>query len=91
MVQYQTAYSPIINAIQNTADYKEDIMKTLYKKFLSLKTINDKIIMSLKNNINKKEKNNMNRTMNRRKIKIFFKYLICSHILFVYLNDIYSC
>ena len=89
MVQYQTAYSPIINAIQNTADYKEDIMKTLYKKSLSLKTVNDKIIMSLKNNIKKKEKNNMNRTMNRRKIKIFYKHLICSHIFFVYLNDIY--
>ena len=51
-------------------------MKTLYKKSLSLKTVNDKIIMSLKNNINKKEKNNMNRTMNRRKIKIFYKPLI---------------
>ena len=62
--------------IENTPDYKEDIMKTLYKKSLSLKTINDKIIMSLKNNIKKKEKNNMNRTMNRRKIKIFYKPLI---------------
>ena len=77
--------------IQNTAEYKEDFMKTLYKKSLSLKTISDKIRMGLENNIKKKEKNNMNRTMNRRKIKIFFKYLICSHILFVYLNDIYSC
>ena len=77
--------------IQITADYKEDLMKILYKKSLSLKTVNDKIIMSLKNNIKKKEKNNMNRTMNRRKIKIFYKHLICSHIFFVYLNDISSC
>ena len=57
--------------IQNTAEYKEDFMKTLYKKSLSLKTINDKTRMGLENNIKKKEKNNMNRTMKRRKIKIF--------------------
>ena len=62
--------------IQNTAEYKEDFMKTLYKKSLSLKTISDKIRMGLENNIKKKEKNNMNRTMNRRKIKIFYKLLI---------------
>ena len=68
--------------IQNTAEYKKDFMKTLYKKSLSLKTISDKIRMSLENNIKKKEKNNMNRTMNRRKIKIFYKHLICSHIFF---------
>ena len=57
--------------IQNTAEYKEDFIKTLYKKSLSLKTISDKIRMGLENNIKKKEKNNMNRIMNRRKIKIF--------------------
>ena len=76
MVQYQTAYSPIINIIQNTADYKEDLMKTLYKKSLSLKTVNDKTIMNLENNGKKKEKNILNRAMNRRKIKIFYKLLI---------------
>ena len=76
--------------IQNTAEYKKDFIKTLYKKSLSLKTISDKTRMGLENNIKKKEKNNMNRTMNRRKIKIFYKHLICSHIFFVYLNDIYS-
>ena len=58
--------------IQNTAEYKEDFMKTLYKKSLNSKTISDKIRMGLENNIKKKEKNNMNRTMNR---KIFYKLL----------------
>lgn len=62
--------------IQNTADYKEDFMKTLYKKSLSLKNVSDKARMNLKNNIKKKVKNNMSRTMNRRKIKIFYKPLI---------------
>ena len=62
--------------IQNTADYKEDFMKTLYKKSLSLKNVSDKARMNLKNNIKKKGKNNMSRTMNRRKIKIFYKPLI---------------
>ena len=47
--------------IQNTADYKEDFMKTLYKKSSSLKNVSDKTRMSLKNNIKKKGKNNMNR------------------------------
>ena len=61
--------------IQNTTEYKKDFMKTLYKKSLSLKTISDKIRMGLENNIKKKEKNNMNRTMNRRKVKIFYKLL----------------
>ena len=74
--QHQTAYSPIINMIQNTADYKEDFMKTLFKKSLSLLTVNGKTRISLANNIKKKEKNNMNRTMNRRKIIIFYKLLI---------------
>ena len=62
--------------IQNTAESKKDFMKTLYKKYLSLKTISDKIRMGLENNIKKKEKNNMNRTMNRRKIKTFYKLLL---------------
>ena len=42
--------------IQNTADYKEDFMKTLYKKSSSLKNVSDKTRMSLKNNIKKKER-----------------------------------
>ena len=42
--------------IQNTAEYKKDFMKTLYKKYLSLKTISDKIRMSLENNIKKKKR-----------------------------------
>ena len=42
--------------IQNTADYKEDFMKTLYKKSLSLRTISDKIRKGLENNIKKKRK-----------------------------------
>ena len=62
--------------IQNTADYKEDFMKTLYKKSLSLKNVSDRTRMKLKNNIKKKGKNNMNKTMNRRKIKILYKPLI---------------
>ena len=62
--------------IQNTAEYKEDFMKTLYKKSLSLKNVSDRTRMKLKNNRKKKGKNNMNRTMNRRKIKIFYKLLI---------------
>ena len=61
---FQTAYSPIIDMIQNTTDYKEDFMKTLDEKSLSLKTISDKTRMSLENNIKKKERNNMSRTMN---------------------------
>ena len=42
--------------IQNTAEYKEDFMKTLYKKSLSLKTISDKIRMGLENKKKKKRK-----------------------------------
>ncbi len=60
----QTAYSPIIDVIQNTKDYKEDFMKTLDEKSLSLKTITDKSRISLENNIKKKERQNMNRTLN---------------------------
>ena len=43
---HQTAYSPIINMIQNTADYKEDFLKTLNNNSLSLKTLSDKTRMS---------------------------------------------
>ena len=61
----QTAYSPLIDVIQNTSDYKEDFMKTVNEKSLNLKTISDKTRMSIENNIRRKEKNNiMNRTMN---------------------------
>ena len=49
-------------------------MKILYKKSLSLKTVRDKTRMSLENNIKKNEKNNMNRTINRRKKKYFTNF-----------------
>ena len=35
----QTAYSPITDMIQNTTDYKEEFLKTLDQKSLSLKKI----------------------------------------------------
>ena len=60
----QPAYSPIIDVIKNTTDYKKDFIKTLYEKSLNLKTIGEKTKTSLENNINKKEKQNMNRTIN---------------------------
>lgn len=59
----QPAYSPIIDVIKNTTDYKKDFIKTLYEKSLNLKTIGEKTKTSLENNINKKEKQNMNRTI----------------------------
>ena len=60
----QTAYSPIIDVIQNTTDYKENFMKTLDEKSLNLKTINERTRMNLENNIRNKEKHKMNRTIN---------------------------
>ena len=60
----QAAYSPIIDVIQNSNDYKEDFIKTLDEKSLSLKTITNQSKISLENNIKKKEKNIMNRTIN---------------------------
>ena len=60
----QTAYSPLIDVIKSTTDYKEDFMKTLDEKSLSLKTISEKTRMSLENNIRNKEKHKMNRTIN---------------------------
>jgi hypothetical protein len=61
----QTAYSPLIDAIYNTNDYKKEFMKTLDEKSLNLTTISDKARMSIVSNIKKKEKNNvMNRTIN---------------------------
>ena len=62
--EFQTAYSPLIDAIQNSLDYKEDFMKTMNEKSLSLKTISEKTKMSLENNIKKKDKIYMNRTIN---------------------------
>ena len=59
----QTAYSPIIDIIKNTTDYKEDFLKTLDEKSLGLKNISEKTRMSLENNIKKKEKY-MNKTIN---------------------------
>ena len=60
----QAAYSPLIDVIKSTTDYKEDFMKTLDEKSLSLKTISEKTRMSLENNIRNKEKHKMNRTIN---------------------------
>ena len=62
--ELQTAYSPIIDVIQNSRDYKEDFMKTVDEKSLSLKTITNKSKISLESNIRKKEKQKMNRTTN---------------------------
>ena len=61
---FQAAYSPIIDVIQNSRDYKEDFMKTVDEKSLSLKTITNKSKISLESNIRKKEKQKMNRTTN---------------------------
>ena len=55
----QSAYSPIIDVIQNSRDYKEDFMKTVNEKSLSLKTITNKSKISLESNIRKKEKQKM--------------------------------
>ena len=57
----QTAYSPLIDAIQNTNDYKQEFMKTLDEKSLNLSTISDKAKMSIIRNIRKKEKFNDNK------------------------------
>ena len=48
--EFQTAYSPITDAIKEETDYKDEFMKTLYKKSLSLKTITEKSKNLIKKN-----------------------------------------
>ena len=66
--------------IQNTAKYKEDFMKTLYKKSLNSKTISDKIKMCLENNIKKKRKYEQDNEQKKNKNILQTFDLICSHI-----------
>ena len=49
--EFQPAYSPLTDVIQKTTDYKEEFMKTLHKKSLSLKTITEKSKNMLRKNI----------------------------------------
>ena len=52
---YQTAYSPIIDVINNSENIQDEFNKMLKKETLSLRTINDKTKMILKRNLNKEE------------------------------------
>ena len=54
--EFQPAYSPLTDAIQSTGNYKDEFIKTLYRKSLGLKTITEKSKMILKNNIKRKGK-----------------------------------
>ena len=49
--EFQPAYSPITDAIQKTSDYKEEFLKTLHRKSLSLRTITDKSKNLLRRNM----------------------------------------
>ena len=63
--EFQTAYSPITDAIKKTSDYKDEFMKTLYKKSLSLKTITEKSKNLIKRNFkNNDAKNRFKRKWN---------------------------
>ena len=62
--EFQTAYSPLIDVIQNSSDYKEDFLKTMNEKSLNLKTISEKAKISLENNIKEKDNNYLNKTTN---------------------------
>ena len=48
---HQTAYSPLVDVINNTENIQDDFNKTLKKEILSLRTINDKTKMILKKNL----------------------------------------
>ena len=63
--EFQIAYSPITDAIKKTSDYKDEFMKTLYKKSLSLKTITEKSKNLIKRNFkNNDAKNRFKRKWN---------------------------
>ena len=67
--EFQPAYSPLTDAIQSTGNYKEEFVKTLYKKSLGLKTITEKSKRILKNNIRNKEKFTKNKNINNSMAK----------------------
>lgn len=49
--EFQTAYSPLTDVINNSPNNKEEFIKTLHKKSLSLKTITEKSKLVLRKNI----------------------------------------
>ena len=52
---HQTAYSPLIDVINNTESIEDEFNNTLKQKTLSLRTISDKTKMILRKNLNEKE------------------------------------